>query len=102
MSDIEKLAEVSEMAEYLKKQQFEVIDLKDAVSFSPNGKCGYIEANDDYIFDIRCDKLMWAEGNCEGTEWFWELSDRGGEYNSILIYGNHKGILKIKLVIFHE
>lgn len=122
MTDFEKLAMCSEMA---KKRggDYELIEISDydgipshigePFSFHPNGNCGCMLLNDDYAFGIRCDHLLWAEGQCEGIESFWtekdmkiaeEKAERGeyGNYNAILVYGNHKGTLRIKLLAFHE
>lgn len=93
--------------------------------FHPNGKCGCIKTNDKYIFDIRCEHLMWAEGYveynlCNDEEnlvWNESLNNNGQlvtkenmyyegapfddrvyEGNAILIYGNHKGIFIMKLI----
>lgn len=116
MKDIEKLKLCSEMA---KKHgdDYEIIDVfeyqknnMDDLSFHPNGNCGCILLDDDYAFGIRCDHLMWAEGNCEGIECFWTKNDHDAAdtketlhemYNSILVYGNHKGSLYVKLLVFH-
>jgi len=119
MKDIEKLKLCSEMA---KKHgdDYEIIDVfeyqrnnMDDLSFHPNGNCGCILLDDDYAFGIRCDHLMWAEGKCEGIERFWtenehKIAEEKYErneydvYNAILVYGNHKGSLYIKLLVFHE
>ena len=71
-----------------------------------------METFDDYVFGIRCDHLMWAEGNCEGIEPFWSMRDREYasdddrdfvlKYKSILVFGNHKGILMTKLIVLHH
>ena len=65
------------------------------LSFHPNGKCGCIEVNDDYMFGIRCNHLMWAEGYIEGTEPF---TDDCEEKDVILVYGNHKGYFLVFLL----
>jgi hypothetical protein len=84
------------------------------LSFHPNGNCGCILLYDDYAFGIRCSHLMWSEGHCEGVEGFWSEDDHtlaqeryshndyNSSYNSILVYGNHKGNLVIKMIVFHE
>lgn len=109
MNDIEKLALVSEMARK-HGENFEIVDLceynehqSDELSFHPNGNCGCILLDDDYAFDIRCNHLIWAEGYCEGIEYFWtENDDNVHVYNTILVYGNHKGSLQIKILALHE
>ena len=42
-----------------------ISDTDDSHNFHPNGECGCIELDDDYLFDIRCNHLMWATGYCE-------------------------------------
>jgi len=119
MEDIEKLAICSEMARK-HRSNYEIIDIEDyykhqteRLSFHPNGNCGCILLDDDYAFGIRCDHLMWAEGACEGIEYFWTENDHtiaeekfkreeDDVYNAILIYGNHKGGLYTKLLVLHE
>jgi hypothetical protein len=119
MKDIEKLALCSEMAKK-RGSNYELIDISeyyehqsDELSFHPNGNCGCILLNDSYAFGISCDHLMWAEGQCEGIEYFWTENDRtitkekwehNEDYffNTILVYGNHKGRLSAKLLVFHE
>jgi hypothetical protein len=54
---------------------------------------------------------MWAEGNCEGSESFWNTLDKTypiiydkdfvDTFRAVLVYGNHKGILTTKLIVFH-
>ena len=94
-----------------------ISDTDDSHNFHPNGECGCIELDDDYLFDIRCNHLMWATGYCEYLpgvygqhsdsdflidtlldndvmtieEWEEHPSD-------ILIYGNHKGGICCKLL----
>lgn len=119
MEDIEKLAICSEMARKY-GSNYEIIDVEeynklhaDALSFHPNGNCGCILLDDDYAFDIRCDHLLWAEGSCEGIEYFWTEDDHNiaeekskrneyDFYKSILVCGNHKGGLSTKLLVLHE
>ena len=119
MSDIDKLALCSEMAKRY-GNSYEIINVNeyrnnqtDDLSFHPNGNCGCIQLDDDYAFDIRCNHLMWAEGVCEGSEYFWTENDHKVAenkyeqnehevYNVILVYGNHKGSLVTKLIVFHE
>lgn len=54
--------------------------------FHPNGNTGCIEVDDDYMFGIRCNHLIWIEGYSEifGYGYF--------------IVGNHKGATVTKLV----
>lgn len=95
---MEKLAEHSDMAkEMLKKIDKVVInpvltyeECDTGCYFHPNGHCGCVILNDDYLFDMRCDHFMWAEGWHEGYD------------DSILIYGNHKGNLIIKEIMVIE
>lgn len=54
--------------------------------FHPNGKTGCITVDDDYIFGIRCDHLVWIEG----------YSEIFG--NGYLAIGNHKGYTTIKFL----
>ncbi len=68
------------------------------IDFHPNGKSGCILLDDDYFFGIRCDHLMWMEGFCECST---EDTNGGVEGdNSIMLIGNHKGALKIKILAF--
>lgn len=72
-------------------------------SFHPNGKCGCVELDDDYLFGIRCNHLIWIDGRCEGIEPFWTKEDHEeGKYESILLIGNHKGLVETRLLIFHS
>lgn len=121
--DLEKLASVSDMAKlFTNNERCEIVDIVDLgvmhepeFSFHPNGKCGCIELIDDNMFGIRCNHLMWAEGSCEGVEHCFknyetELED--DEYypddpyfktieNTILLYGNHKGMLRMYLLFYN-
>lgn len=119
MEDIEKLAICSEMARKY-GSNYEIIDIDeyyerqtDYLSFHPNGNCGCILLDDKYAFGIKCNHLMWAEGNCEGIEYFWTKDDHTiteekfkreeyDVYKVILVYGNHKGELSTKLLVLHE
>lgn len=56
------------------------------VMFHPNGKTGCITVDDDYIFGIRCDHLVWIEG----------YSEIFG--NGYMLIGNHKGMTAINFV----
>ena len=103
MADINVLAKFSKMASKY-SETYKVIDIDDyndgydnQISFHPNGKCGCIELDDTSLFGIRCNHFMWAKGCCEGIENFWENKTN---LNAILIYGNHKGFLKTKMIIF--
>ena len=119
--DLIRLAKHSPMAYKLLLHEVEVVDLansdeepdfnQDELSFHPNGKCGCIRMGDDYLFGIRCDHLMWMEGNCEGVESFWRKEDDldltaedpiTTGYFSIIVSGNHKGYFMQKLIIFHK
>ena len=77
-------------------------------TFHPNGNCGCCLLPDDYMFGIRCNHLMWAEGFCEGGERFWENlnlnedeCEREWGDDCVLIYGNHKGFFIMKLLVFY-
>lgn len=120
-NDLLKLAKCSVMANRLMSCKVELISLEtnfreklsfnqDDFAFHPNGNCGCIRMGDDYIFGIRCDHLMWMEGNCEGTESFWNgndhlaaesADDTDDVFCTILITANHKGIFMQKLIVFH-
>lgn len=103
--DLEKLAQESQFAkEFLTSKRGEckevelieigVIEGLGEFSFHPNGKCGCVELDDDYMFGIRCNHLMWSEGDYEGTESF--LPHKEGK--AILVYGNHKGFFVMKVL----
>ena len=90
-----RLSEHSDMAKRLMaNHSIHIICLRgnDDFSFHPNGKCGCITLNDESMFGIRCNHLMWAEGWIEGAE----------NNLAILVYGNHKGVLEIVLLTFSE
>ncbi len=53
---------------------------------------GCITLNEESMFGIRCNHLMWAEGWIEGAE----------NNQTILVYGNHKGVLEIALLTIAE
>ena len=94
MNDIEKLALVSEMAKK-HKDNYKVVELGDFNSFQgftfhPNGNCGCILVEDDYIFGIRCNHLIWVEGSCED------------EKDVIVVLGNHKGSIRINFIVFSQ
>ena len=104
---IVKLAVVSKYAkQFVEKGDYEIFDIrnfdgvyKDCLSFHPNGNCGCIEVNDDEMFGIRCNHLIWAEGFCESIEPF--LIGKNGK-TVILVYGNHKGTLVVKMLFSKE
>lgn len=113
---IGRLSSQSEMfREFMKiTKEVDIIDIYDydgnigkdiegeTFSFHPNGKCGCLLLDDSYFGGISCDHWMWAEGNCEGTERFWnEKEHELGEYEAIMFYGNHEGSLVIKLLKPH-
>lgn len=99
--DLRKLGESSPLAKQfvqlniLEHCKIADIDSKslEEFTFHPNGDCGCISLLDDYMFGIRCDHLMWSDGDCEGTEPF-----LNGNKPAILVYGNHKGIFMMKLI----
>lgn len=105
--DIKKLAgHCGLAADFAKRRWFKVIDLmgtyehyEDDVSFHPDGECGCVELDDDSLFGIRCDHLMWATGNTEGTDGFYTYPPKVNDRLGILLYGNHKGTLVVKLLI---
>lgn len=90
--------------------QSEPEDLYDgSPTFHPDGRSGCILMNDEYFLDIRCDHLMWmdgwlepndlilADGACDKIE---EIEDSGynAEIPAVLIVGNHKGCLYVRLL----
>ncbi len=119
--DLQTLAKSSVMACKLLDNEVELIPLEtnpseemsfnqEDFAFHPNGNCGCITMGDDYIFGIRCNHLMWMEGNCEGLEDFWNANDhqvlektqdQDELFHAILITGNHKGLFMQKLIVFH-
>jgi len=136
--DSKKLATVSKMAKNNLDCDVEVVELNQGdylkylneFSFHPNGNTGCILSNDDYMFGIRCDHLIWIEGWCEGVEKFWTEKDdeyrakaysrepkftehlgydvrdivdcEDRVYNAIMVLGNHKGTFMQNLVVFHQ
>lgn len=116
-NDLEKLVKVSDMAKLFtdneKCELVEIFNMGDIeepeFSFHPNGKCGCIELNDDYLFGIRCNHLMWAEGSCEGVENCFEGLEESNDIedyiktinNTILFYGNHKGTFCMYLLVYY-
>lgn len=122
MKEKQSLMKLAEHSEYAK----EMLDVNDnpllvtifdssnfpleELTFHPNGKCGCVQLDDEYMFGIRCNYLMWAEGSVEGTELFWkkikkrigfEIKNREPFFrNCIMIYGNHKGGMIMKLLVF--
>ena len=106
--DLLLLAEHSDLAKsmlnnYSKIRYYDIFTYGSDVSydystFHPNGKCGCIEVDDDYLFGIRCNHLMWSEGEVESAE---PCVKEDEWKDAILIYGNHKGGLEIKLIISH-
>lgn len=101
---LQKLAESSNLAKQKLKCKSKLILLSeqyksflDCLTFHPSGECGCIELNDDYMFDIRCDHLLWAEGWFEGIEPFMNGIENK---EAILICGNHKGTFVAHLLIF--
>lgn len=110
--DIQKLSEKSEMVKKAlnEKRDFKLYTLyllQDGLlcnpynefSLHPNGNCGCIELDDSNMFGIRCDHLMYCECWCEAVEEFWNEDDNLDNYNVILIYGNHKGLFTIKVLV---
>ena len=108
--DLEKLAMCSELAKKLDAGKCRLLKVysggENAVNndlsqltFHPNGRCGCILADDERMFEIRCDHLMWSEGYVEGIE----MSDdekcpKPGEL-AFIIYGNHKGWFEVMLIL---
>lgn len=104
--DLEKLSAYSPLAKQIVESNLtkhckevtligsDIVEGLNEFSFHPNGKCGCVELNDDYMFGIRCNHLMWCDGECEGVEPF--LDNPLGR--AILVYGNHKGNLYMKLI----
>ena len=103
----QKLSEVSDMAKQMLEQTSTRIVLlrsnygtyTNEFSFHPNGKGGCINLENEYMFGIRCDHLMWSEGEVEGVEDFMEGIENT---NVILIFGNHKGSFCEELLTFSE
>lgn len=54
--------------------------------FHPNGDSGCILLDDDYLFNIRCNHLIWIDG----------YSETYGD--AVLLMGNHKGFLIFTLI----
>ena len=54
--------------------------------FHPDGGSGCILSNDDYVFGIRCNHLIWMTGNHD--------TDGPG----VLLVGNHKGALTMAIL----
>lgn len=100
-----KLSEFSEIAKKMIEQSSSrIVNIRNSMSitteditFHPNGNCGSIKLDDETMFGIRCDHLIWAEGTCEGTETF---MDGIKNKDAILVCGNHKGGLVIELLTF--
>lgn len=70
--------------------------------FHPQNNSGIILLDDDYLFGIRCEHLVWIDG--ETAPWSYE-EEIGCEMNvkltdAVMLIGNHKGNLKIKLIVF--
>lgn len=57
------------------------------MGFHPNGGCGCVTRDDEEIFGIRCDHLMWLTGDHEYL---------GDGKDGVLLLGNHKGTLFTK------
>lgn len=105
---IEKLAAVSDVAKsFIGKKLcvypitglYENNNRNEDFNFHPNGKCGCIEMNDEYLFGIRCDHFMWADGELEYRPFCkTEATEENGLNNCVMVYGNHKGHLEIYLV----
>lgn len=73
---------------------------KGSPTFHPNGRSGCILMEDCYFLDIRCDHLVWTEGWLEPTDDLVDgsLSKRGSEFPAVMILGNHKGCLYVRLL----
>lgn len=84
----EILAKKSPIAKLIKNNYILIKDYPYAVSkesvdsFHPNGNVGCIKAHDEYAFGIRCDHLIWIEGEIENMRC----------QKAILLIGNHKGV----------
>ena len=97
--DLIKLAKHSHLANEMLLHDVKVVKFMDVVydpqhpteyfSFHPTGECGCINADDDYIFGIRCDHLIWFEGFCEDEK-----------EQVIIVCGNHKGMYMQKMIVF--
>jgi hypothetical protein len=89
MTDFESLKIESGMAYRHTAYSIDKVDIYET-TFHPNGECGCISLFDEYMFGIRCNHLMWAEGWLEDED----------QSDAILIYGNHKGEVVTKLIVF--
>ncbi len=69
------------------------------LTFHPTGKCGCIELKDEEMFGIRCNHLMWMDGRMEEIEPF--IND-DEERDVILVFGNHKGGFRVRLISFSD
>lgn len=95
-ASMEKLLKVSSAAKDITKQGCAIgitdVTFLNEMTFHPNGKCGCIELEDDYFLDIKCDHLMWMDGNVEDEKWS----------KAVLVCGNHKGFMKARLITPRE
>ncbi len=112
-SDLIRLAESSHLARYFltcteqESMECKFFNIrgfdgvyKGSLDFHPTGACGCIYLPDTYLFGIRCEHLMWAEGYCE---YCWYIpSYISATDRSILIYGNHKGEFKAGLLCLYK
>ena len=99
LRSMNKLSESSELAkEFLgEKSYFGMID-SEGSDFHPNGNCGCVELDDDYLFGIRCDHLMWMEGNVEDN-YLWTKDLDSEDARAILVCGNHKGLFMSYIIL---
>ena len=78
-------------------------------AFHPDGGCGCVVMDDDYICGIRCDHLIWMTGwheyhNRHQSRKFdkvknWDNRPGSDDYDCLLLVGNHKGIVEMRLVL---
>lgn len=82
--------------------ELESKDISDCTDvFHPKNNSGIILLDDDYLFGIRCDHLVWIDGKT----WRWYYEDEfscrmDNETDAVMLIGNHKGGLLLKLIVF--
>lgn len=93
MSELKKMSKFSDTAKMFLENDddkhclfcYEKNKLIDSgeTDFHPKNS-GCIKLNDEYMFDIRCDNLIWIEGATEE-----------GDFGTLYFIGNHKGQLRM-------
>lgn len=138
-TDFEKLASQSPMAHHYQQMKYDLEEILhpnfsgsysdiSQFDFHPNGISGCIISDDDYIFGIRCDHLMWMEGfvediygdhanygytdeeinniqsegsiSSESKSFDYPVATEYGAFPVILLIGNHKGTIIMELIRF--